>query len=269
MLAPPRTAFLSTSKARSVDAHRAINAWHQLDHRPENLALPGVAYGERFVHSPALAGRSARDGSFADFDYANLYWFDDPVEPAIEVWADLAEQTLREGRRADVDLVERGYMDFFRQVGRACSPGLRRLDPRALYYRPVTGVIMCVSSLPADLSRTGRQAHHSRELDELLPAVAEVAGVAVAWSLESDPTLAPAAWRAREAASGTAEGEIVRLLWIATEVDPPGDVLARLVDGPTALATRAPGEAGSLQFLGALETITPWQWSWFDEEGTS
>jgi hypothetical protein len=30
-----------------LDDHRRYNEWHQLDHRPENLALPGVAWGDR------------------------------------------------------------------------------------------------------------------------------------------------------------------------------------------------------------------------------
>ncbi|ANH36663.1 hypothetical protein I601_0209 [Nocardioides dokdonensis FR1436] len=33
----------------SAEDHRAYNRWHQLDHRPENLALPGVAWGDRPV----------------------------------------------------------------------------------------------------------------------------------------------------------------------------------------------------------------------------
>ena len=31
------------------DHHRRYNEWHQLDHRPENLALPGVAWGDRWA----------------------------------------------------------------------------------------------------------------------------------------------------------------------------------------------------------------------------
>lgn len=27
----------------NTEDHRRYNQWHQLDHRPENLALPGVA----------------------------------------------------------------------------------------------------------------------------------------------------------------------------------------------------------------------------------
>lgn len=266
MLPSPRTAFLSTSKARDPRLHRDINTWHQLDHRPENLALEGVAYGERFVHPPELARRSQASGDFADFDYANLYWFDEPVDAAIATWADFAEQTLLEGRRPDVDLVERGFMDFFRVAGMATSPDLR-LNERAFYYRPGTGVLVRVTALPGDLSRSERQARNAWELEELLPQVVAVPGVAAAWVLERDSSLAPAAWREREAAGGAGRPEGIRLLWAVTEVGPPAEVLDRLDAGAApAWSTPPAGDRAELRFSGALETITPWQWSWFDGE---
>ncbi|WP_300681908.1 hypothetical protein [Nocardioides sp.] len=266
MPTPPAVAFLSLSRARAPHLHREINAWHQLDHRPENLALAGVAHGERFVHSPALAAASRRAGEFADFHYANIYWFDEPAGAAVEEWAELAEQSLREGRRPDVDLVDRAYMDFFRVAGTALSPGLR-IGGRALHYRPVTGVVLLVTALPHDLTRSELQARHAWEIDELLPALAGVPGIAAAWSLESDPGLAPSEWARREAAQGTSERETIRVVYLACEIDPPATALERLEAGAVPGWLNPPaGDRASVRFAGALETITPWQWSWFDDE---
>lgn len=262
MLPPPGVAFLSLSQARSPELHHAINSWHQLDHRPENLALNGVAHGERFVHPPAAAARAHATDAFADFHYANLYWFDSPVTSSIEEWAALAEQTLREGRRPDVDLVNRAYMDFFRLAGTAVRPGLR-LNPRALVHRPCTGLLMWVTAFPGNLDRAELQHHHAHQLDHVLPALARVPGVATAWALESDSSLAPALWAAREAASGTDAGETVRLVLAATEVEDPDVVLDRVrgqADADPAQQVPAPAD---LRFAGALHTITPWQWDWF------
>ncbi|CAM3470118.1 hypothetical protein NODU109028_18610 [Nocardioides dubius] len=267
MLPAPRVAFLSLSKAKDVAHHQAINAWHQLDHRPENLALEGVAHGERFVQTPELARTAAAAGDFTDFHYANLYWFDEPVPAAVDVWAEFAEQSFREGRRPDIDLLDRAYMDFFQVVGTAVSPTLR-LNERALRFRPATGVIMIATEIGGAISRSALHERSAWELDVLLPALAEVPGISAAWALHSAPELAPAAWQAREAAQGTGNERIMRVIWATTEIDPPAVVLQRLRDHDPAIALSAPTkQPGATRFVGALETITPWQWDWFAGEG--
>lgn len=262
MLPAPQVAFLSLAKARHPRMHRAINEWHQLDHRPENLALEGVAYGERFVRTPQLAAAAHGTGRFEDFDYATLYWLDEPAESAIDVWAAFAEQSMREGRRPDVDLIDRPYMEFFRTVGHLAAPG-SRLNPRAQHFRPATGVVMIANTLPADASRSDLHRQHAWELDTVLPALAQVPGFAAGWVLHSDPSLAPSAWRTRESAGPAENTEVVRLTWILTEAEPVHAVADRIREAHAGLAV--PADVRShLQHLGAAETITPWQWSWFD-----
>ena len=41
--------YFSLSVIEHADRHLDHNLWHQLDHRPENLLLPGVAWGDRWV----------------------------------------------------------------------------------------------------------------------------------------------------------------------------------------------------------------------------
>ncbi len=265
MLPAPQIAFLSLSRARTAAMHRALNQWHQLDHRPENLALAGVAWGERFVLTPAAAEQAVGRDGFADFHYANIYWLDEPHRESIATWAEFAEQSFREGRRPDLPLVDRAYMDFFRLVGTAASSGLR-MNPRSLVFRPGTGMLMFATSLPAVLDREQQHARFAWELDVLLPGLVEVPGVAAAWCLQSDTALAPPTWAAREAANGTSEERIMRLIMVSTEIDAPATVLERVRSGEVGEALRPPITLpGRMDFQGSLETITPWQWDWFDE----
>ncbi|MFC9518119.1 hypothetical protein ACFTSD_20515 [Nocardiaceae bacterium NPDC056970] len=264
MLPAPQIAFLSLSTARDPRAHRAANEWHQLDHRPENLALAGVAWGERFVLPPAAAADAEARGSFTDFHYANLYWLDEPHTASIQTWADFAEQSHREGRRPDIDLLDRPYMGFFRLVGTAVSPD-SRMSARSLCFRPNTGLLLFVTSVPESWSRTEVHARNRSELDDVVPAMAAVPGIATVWCLESDPGLAPAEWSSRESARGTTEQHRLRVLVAATEIDPAPVVLARLHEDHPDVFTALDALPGRTEFRGAVETITPWKWDWFDE----
>lgn len=60
-------AFFSFIELTDPERHRGYNEWHQLDHRPENLLLPGVAWGDRWARrrdrvaeSGTAAGELAR-----------------------------------------------------------------------------------------------------------------------------------------------------------------------------------------------------------------
>ena len=59
-------AFFSFIELTDPDRHREYNEWHQLDHRPENLLLPGVAWGDRWARRRdrgAELGTAAGDSS--------------------------------------------------------------------------------------------------------------------------------------------------------------------------------------------------------------
>src|SRR5215217_4797281 len=107
----PKT-FFSFTEVPNPANHRAYNEWHQLDHRPENLLLPGVAWGERWVHSPDCATvTTAPDPALARLHYLNMYWFRDPVEASTAEWSELAERSFHWGRRDDIRLANRLLMD--------------------------------------------------------------------------------------------------------------------------------------------------------------
>ena len=91
-------AFFSFTQVPDPADHRAYNEWHQLDHRPENLALPGVNAGERWVRTPACAALGSAAPPFDRLHYLNMYWFAD--EAAITGWQELAERSFHWGNRA-------------------------------------------------------------------------------------------------------------------------------------------------------------------------
>lgn len=266
MSTAPNTAFLSLSRVVDPQHHRTVNAWHQLDHRPENLALPGVTTGERFVLTPRLRETATRAGSFGDFHYANLYWFDDPADTAIDTWAALAESTFREGRRPDIGLLERPFMGFFQRVASAIAPHVR-VTPRAVCFRPVTGMLLHVRAFGPELPRPELHRHLRREAETVVPTLVDVPGISAAWSLVSAPELAPPLWQSREGAGAQEDTLIVTLA--AVEDTGPPHVLSRLNDPAAAWAAALAERTGTLLFDGAIETITPWRWDWFDGDGTT
>jgi len=76
--------YFSLTEILDPAHHRTHNEWHQLDHRPENLLLPGVAWGDRWVRSPDCAQASAGLApEYARTHYAIMYWFREPLRAAI------------------------------------------------------------------------------------------------------------------------------------------------------------------------------------------
>ena len=44
--------FFSFTEVTDPSAHEAYNAWHQLDHLPEQFTIEGINFGCRWVRSP-------------------------------------------------------------------------------------------------------------------------------------------------------------------------------------------------------------------------
>jgi hypothetical protein len=66
--------FFSFTEVTDPSAHEAYNAWHQLDHLPEQFTIDGVRFGRRWVRSPHCATVEAASGSLLQrFHYMTLY----------------------------------------------------------------------------------------------------------------------------------------------------------------------------------------------------
>jgi hypothetical protein len=255
-------AFFSFVGLTDPARHHDYNVWHQLDHRPENLALPGVLYGDRWVRTPACERVGATpDPALADVHYVALYLFGEPAAESIRAWQDLAERSFQWGRRPDRDWVRRPLMGFFSHVSTYVSPRLS-LSPAALPLRPARGVYVTVARITEP---HGAAAHEAFRWHDAvgIPALLRLPGVAGACTFSSDSTTLDHGWEARpgtttfDADSGAERGQI-RVHMLFLDEDP-------VAVAPALRAhCTAPGEAEELLLAGPLETIAPWNWEWFE-----
>lgn len=220
-------AFFSFPEVTDPRRHRDYNAWHQLDHLPENRALPGVLHGERWVRTPSCRAMPS-DGADPDLDaahYVAMYWFRDPADEAVAAWRALGETTREQGRRPELAWTVRRYTGFFRPVGGAAAPRAL-VTAEAVPYRPGRGVVIEVQRVDGPVTAAP------------LPVVDGVAGT---WTFAgADEPLRIALHYCDGDPVAVAE----RLVG-AAEPDPPG----------TRTLLRSP-----------LLTVTPGEWDWFEED---
>jgi hypothetical protein len=250
-------AFFTFSHLSDPAKHREFNEWHQLDHRPENLALPGVAWGERWVRSPdcRLLGE-AQDPAFAGVQYCNMYWLRDPIEESRREFSALGDRCVEWGRRPDLAYTERDLIGFFHAVKAYVDPAVL-VSPEALPCRPARGVHV----------RLSRAVGPSAKIDELwawydrvrIPDLVASPGVAGACTFASDPATSGSEIR------GVAKGLRLHLYYLDGDpLEVAATLTARMAEWELAgrgLET-APMEVPL--FEGWFRTIEPWHWDWFD-----
>ncbi|MDP9823929.1 hypothetical protein J2S59_003738 [Nocardioides massiliensis] len=247
--------FFSFPEVVDPERHEDYNAWHQLDHRPENLALPGIVHGERWVRTPQCREAAASlgpdgDAGLSAAQYAAMYWFREPTEQSIREWVELGSTTAEEGRRPDQDWTRRRLTGFFAPLRGWVSPR-EAITTAALPFRPVRGVLLEVWRVTdprgpaADAALRGLH----RAVAE---SVEQTDGIVGAWSFASRRTTA-------EDDDGTTTGEEqwgrLQVVVRYCEDDP-----IELVD---VLAATAPDPVLTPLLRTPLLTITPWTWDWF------
>ncbi|MDF1604722.1 hypothetical protein [Nocardioides sp. YIM 152315] len=231
-------AFFSFPEVVDPERHRDYNAWHQLDHLPENRALPGVVHGERWVRTPACRAASVgpADPTLDATQYVAMYWFapapGGSADAHVEEWRALGESTRQEGRRPELDWTVRRFTDFFRPETGVVAPEAL-VSVGALPFRPHRGVVIDVG----------------RVVDPGVPAPPpELApGVAGAWTFTGG--------RDRDAPP---HGRL-RITLHYCESDP-----LEVVEAMGAPA--APGVEPLLRT--PLLPVVPWEWDWFESEET-
>ena len=262
--------FISFAEVLDPTRHRDYNEWHQLDHRPENLALPGVRYGERWVRSPDCAAAGLEPlPALANTHYVNMYWFRDPAQPSITEWQKLAERSFQWGRRPEARYAIRPLMGFFTAVKGYVAPRIL-ISPDALPFRPNLGVHMILYRMFEP---------HSTATEEVLawydrvhiPDVVACPGVAGAWTFSSTSTTLDPGW---EAVSGSTtfdqksgQGGHLRAAVIFLDDDPlvvTERLIARRNDWGRDGRTKDTSAVEEKLFAGPLRAITPWEWDWFD-----
>ena len=230
--------FCSFTEITDPAEHRSYNEWHQLDHLPEQLTLDGIAWGERWVASPACRAAWTVAPPFDPIHYLTLYLLTGPVEPALAEFAALAVDLravdrFHRHRRAAVS----GAFDVV-----ACAVAPRVLvSAAAVPYRPNRGIHVRVDEPAPDAHLAWLEADH-------LPALAAVDGVAGAW-----------AFRQRTTGTDPRPTTADRAVTIAWLDDPPLDVAPRIAALPG-----APPTAVRTLLAGPLEHIEPHRWNWFE-----
>jgi hypothetical protein len=228
-----RIGFFSFTEITDPAEHHSYNEWHQLDHMPEQYPLDGIAFGQRWVSTPACrAARAVSEAPLDSIHYMTLYLMTEPVE-----------RTLREFMQLGRDLHAVGRFHLHRRA-RLSGPfpfqsawvsARVLISPEAVPYRPNLGVYVEVEEL-ADPDGGARE---EAGIDAHLAALCAEPGVAGAWSFAD---------RERR----------VTVTWLDAS---PLDTAVRL--DPIA-ERRRDGSTGRAVFTGPLEAVTPWQWDWFD-----
>lgn len=99
MSAPAHAAFFGLVETPEGQGVRAYEDWHADDHQPENWALPGVVYANRWVADDAhRAARFVGDERLARAQFLITYFFLDPLDEALAGWNGLAQTLRAQGR---------------------------------------------------------------------------------------------------------------------------------------------------------------------------
>ena len=249
----PSLSFFSFPELTDPSQHRTFNEYHQLDHRPANLALPGIYWGERFVRTPQCAAASeAPDARYAGCHYVNYYLFSDPSPESRWEWTKLGSLAAYWGRKPD-HVWSRREVGFFETLSAWAHPRVR-VAPEVVPLRPQRGIHCTVEELsgdPGQLHELGLWVETVR-----VPALLALPGVAGVWTCVREDGFPST----RVAAAP--EGDRPTLI---TTVFLDDDPLAFTAARATLPDERPAGTR--LLFASPFETIIPWQWDWFDTPG--
>ena len=250
-------AFFSFVELTDPSVHRAYNEWHQLDHRPENLALPGVAYGDRWARRGEAREHSVATDEFAPVDYAAMYWFRSPIDESVAAWDRLGEDSFQWGRGPIIPGVRRPFLGFFRPVAGYAAPRVG-VSADVLPFRPNRGIHLTLSRF-VDHHSLDTHERYRWESAELIPALIELPGVAGAWTFSfSHPqqhSILPVAGDASLAPSSLR----IRLCYLDDDPIATGDAIRDRTAELDRESSAAGAAAEEVLLSGPLTTIIPWQ----------
>jgi hypothetical protein len=245
-------AVMTFTQLRDESKHREHNAWHQLDHLPENRALASVAHGERWVHTPACrATRTYASTTFTELHYGSMYLFRTPVDASLSEFYELYERARQWGRLPYPRWASQPLAGVFDIVQGYRAP-TSVVSLEALPHRPKTGVFVKISEL-ADPYGTSGHDSFARHDQVWMPQVLARPGVLGGWLLAGTAPDVRTTW-------GTSGTIRISLLYLDAPIDQFG---MTLLDDPLPPAVSC-GDDERLLFSGCLETIAPWEWDWFE-----
>ncbi len=157
-------AFFSFTEITDPSAHEAYNAWHQLDHLPEQFTIDGIFFGQRWVRSPRC--RTVERGGSSElrpFHYMTLYLMRD--DAVLHEFFALGRELWEKDR---FFAARRAVLSGPFAVGERWAAPRVAVSPGAVPFRPSQGVFVVVGP-PVDGA-----------------ALVEHSGVAGAWQF-ADP----------------------------------------------------------------------------------
>jgi hypothetical protein len=213
-----KVGFFSFTEITDAAEHRSYNEWHQLDHLPEQFPLRGIAYGQRWVSTPACRVTREVSGDLLDpIHYVTLYLVSEPVEETLAEFVEWGRELSRRGR---FHLHRRALLSGPFVLRDAAAAPRVQISAAAVPYRPHLGVFVTVEELVAGPMPTA------------LDVMCATPGVAGAWSFADEQHRITVAW----------------------------------LDGaPLDVAGALPPPPPNAIFAGPFETITPFEWSWFEQ----
>ncbi len=244
-----KVGFFSLVELTEPGQHRAYNEWHQYDHLPEQFPIPGVAFGQRWVATPACqAARAATTDELGGIQYLTMYLMTEPTRETLNEFAEVGERLNQLGRfhRYRRSVRNGAWM----AVDAVAAPGVP-ISGEALPWRPSTGIYVVVDDVSPDADPDALDRWISTTTTDEVPRMLAVDGVAGAWSFASSSRYRDPRW-------STGRSRIT-VLWLD---DDPVATAERLA--PT-LASRWPDGPVTPALAGPLCRIEPGQWGWFDE----
>jgi hypothetical protein len=227
--------------------HRGYNEWHQLDHMPEQFPIEGIALGQRWVQSPRCRDARLVAGPLLDpIHYVTLYLMTEPLRRTLDEFTHVGGELHEHGRWFEDR--HSHLSGAFMRLHSLASPRVR-VSGESIPARPNKGIFLSISEV---VDRDGldpylawQEGHHRRAL--------EVPGVAGLWTFGTHPSVSGGRFAI------PFDGRISVLYCD----DDPVEVTARLAE--FGVGDRYPGQSPVQPLLvGPFETITPWQWDWFD-----
>lgn len=234
--------------------HRSYNEWHQLDHRPENLALPGVAWGDRWARPSDYKAASTAAPLHAETDYVAMYWFREPLDRAVQKWNDLGEDSFQWGRGPLIPGVQRRLVAFFRPVKGYVSPRAL-VSATALPYRPNRGLQVTLTRFddPHSLETHDLHAFEDREL---IPAILDIEGVAGAWTFSLTHHQRHSSLPVKSATEDAPGSLRIRIVYLDQE---PLETTQRITEAAQALTSPQTDGVSEVLFSSPAHTIAPWR----------
>ncbi len=250
-------AFLTLTHLNDSSRHAEYNAWHQLDHLPENLLLPGVSWGQRWVRTPACAAVShTPDASLASAQYAVMYAFRSPADIAVQEWTALNRRAIWWGRRPELGWTARRPLGFFEAVKAYAAPRIL-ISPDAVPHRPHLGVHLTVSRVTDPESPAAERLMREYDRDRV-PRLLDLDGVAGVLTYRYGDDAGAFG------SSGTADGTGLLLRLAYLDADPVATA-GTLADAVPEWVLGA-GDGEEVLLSSPFAAITPWQWDWFETD---